>query len=70
MARRNLRQQLLASLTRIAMYHLIPVLGRPHKVILAVLHRVAATLVFFRPSALVPILRVKARKSPIPYRGL
>jgi hypothetical protein len=39
-------------------------------VILAVPHRMAATLLVFHPFKPSPIRRLKARGLPIPYRGL
>jgi hypothetical protein len=67
---RDLAEYFAATLTYITAKDFIPVLRRPHKVILAIPHRVAATLVVFhlhKPSA---IRRLKARGLRIPYRGL
>jgi len=70
LATSDFAKQLPASLTDVTRKHLIPVLRRPYKVILAVPHRMAATLIVFHPCKPSPIRRLKARGLPIPYRGL
>jgi hypothetical protein len=63
-------KQLAISLTDVATKHSIPVLRRLHNVILALPHRMAATLVLFHPFKPVHIRREKARDLPAPYREL
>ena len=70
LAPRNFPKQFAASLAHIPGKNRIPILRRPHQMIFAVPHRMAATLIVFHPYKPSTFLRLKARGLPIPYRGL
>jgi hypothetical protein len=69
-ALRDLTQQFTAALPYITTKNFIPLFRRPHQVILAIPHRVAAMLVVFHHYKPSTIRRLKARGVRIPHRGL